>query len=132
VTTTVSPARKGETSSGEPFPPTRGLVDEWALLTFGKSSRDLESVVPGTIAVVYRHQTNEVCLVVAHVSSPENEFMIRELSMPLDDRLSGWVSVDRQTIHNSDPAFDLLELAKTWTPPLSSCFATPLLQNDTL
>jgi hypothetical protein len=52
--------------------------------------------------------------------------------MPLGDRLTGWVGANRETILNSDPGLDLGDVAEAWHPRLRSCFATPLVWNDTL
>ncbi len=68
----------------------------------------------------------------SHVSSPEHDFLLRDLSMALGDRLTGWVGANRQTIFNSDPGLDLGDMAEAWSPRLRSCFAMPLVWNDTL
>jgi putative nucleotidyltransferase with HDIG domain len=106
----------------------RGCV----LPTFQAISSYLETVAPEGLCVLYRHVVDEARLVVSHVSSPEHEFLLRDLSMPLGDRLTGWVGANRQMILNSDPGLDLGDMADAWHPRLLSCFAMPLVWNDIL
>ena len=68
----------------------------------------------------------------SHVSSPEHEFLLRDVSMALGERLSGWVGANRRAILNSDPALDLGDLAGACNPPLRASFALPLIVNDTV
>ena len=102
------------------------------LPTFEAISRYLETVVPGVVCVLYSHEADQARLVASHVSSPEHEFLLRDVSMLLGDRLTGWVGANHQVILNSDPALDLGDLAAAWNPRLLSCFATPLVSGDTL
>ena len=102
------------------------------LPTFQAISRYLETVVPGVMCVLYRHEADQAKLVASHVSSPEHEFLLGDVSMALGDRLTGWVGANRQVILNSDPALDFGVLAAAWNPRLRSCFATPLVSGDTL
>ena len=130
------------TVTAEPDDPAAGLDDRvWrpriddegcVLPTFQAISRYLETVVPGAVCVLYTHAAGEARLVASHVSSPEREFLLRDLSMPLGDRLTGWVGANRQTIVNSDPALDLGDMAEAWNPRLRSCFAIPIVWDDTL
>jgi len=106
--------------------------DGCVLPTFSAIARYIETVAPEGLCVLYTHMANEARLTVSHVSSPEHEFLLRDLSMPLGDRLTGWVGANRQMISNSDPGLDLGDLAEAWLPRLCSCFATPLVWNDNL
>jgi GAF domain-containing protein len=81
---------------------------------------------------LYAHVTKQARLVVSHVSSPELDFLLKDVSLPLGDRLTGWVGANRQMILNSDPGLDLGEMAEAWTPRLRSCFAMPLVSGDAL
>ena len=84
------------------------------------------------VCVLYSHEADQAKLVASHVSSPEHEFLLGDVSMALGDRLTGWVGANRQVILNSDPALDFGVLAAAWNPRLRSCFATPLVSGDTL
>ena len=54
--------------------------------------------------------TNE--LEAVHVIGDDSR-LIKGLRIPLGQRLSGWVAVNRQTILNSDAALDLGDVART-------------------
>ena len=102
------------------------------LPTFQAISRYLETVVPGTVCLLYAHVVDTARLIASHVSSPDYEFLLRDLSMVLGDRLTGWVGANRQTIFNSDPGLDLGDMADVCAPRLRSCFAAPLVSGDNL
>ena len=133
----ASPLRTAESDD-----PAAGLADRvWnprvdgegcILPTFQAISRYLETVAPGAVCVLYAHVPDEARLVASDISSPGHEFLLRDVSMLLGDRLTGWVGANRKTILNSDPGLDLGDLAEAWSPPLRSCFAQPLVSNDTL
>jgi putative nucleotidyltransferase with HDIG domain len=69
--------------------------------------------------------TNE--LEAAYAFGDSSEF-VRGLKIPLGQRLSGWVAVNRQTIMNSDAALDLGDIARA--AGLRVCLSTPLVSND--
>ena len=107
--------------------------DEGCMLpTFRAISRFLETVAPGAVCVLYRHEVDQARLVFSHTSSAHHECLLRDVSMPLGDRLTGWVGANRRTILNSDPALDLGDLAAAWHPCLHTCFAMPLIVDDIL
>ena len=109
------------------------LDDEGCMLpTFDAISRYLETVAPGAVCVLYSHEVDQARLVFSHTSAAHHEFLLRDVSMPLGDRLTGWVGANRRTILNSDPALDLGDLAAAWHPCLHTCFAMSLIVNDIL
>jgi GAF domain-containing protein len=69
--------------------------------------------------------TNE--LEATYVFGHSSEF-VRGLRIPLGQRLSGWVAVNRQTIMNSDASLDLGDLAQA--SGLRVCLSTPLVSKD--
>lgn len=87
--------------------------------------KHLRRLVPFTqsVLLVYEVATDE--LVVKHAVG-DCSAAVAGLRIPLGQRLSGWVGVNRQTIVNSDPVLDLGELARALTPRLRSCLSTPL------
>jgi hypothetical protein len=105
--------------------------DRGALPTYGVIVQYLKSVAPGAVAVLFRYDAEQAKLVATRASS-EHEFLLGDLSMPLGDRLTGWVGANRQTILNSDPGLDLGDLAEAWVPQLQSCFAMPLVVDEDL
>ena len=107
--------------------------DEGCMLpTFRVISRYLETVAPGAVCVLYSHEVDQARLVFSHTSSVHHEFLLRDVSMPLGDRLTGWVGANRRTILNSDPALELGNLAAAWHPCLHTCIAMPLIVGDIL
>ena len=108
------------------------MDDEGCMLsTFHVICRYLETVAPGAVCVLYCHEVDQARLVFSHVSPPEHDFLLRDVSIPLGDRLTGWVGANRNVILNSDPALDLGDLAAAWNSRLRTCFAMPLVWNDT-
>jgi len=107
--------------------------DEGGLLsTFDVISRYLETVAPGAVCVLYSHEVDRARLVASRVSPPAYACLLRDVSMALGERLSGWVGANRRAILNSDPALDLGDLAGACNPPLRASFALPLIVNDTV
>lgn len=102
------------------------------LLTLQAVADYLETEAPDSVSVAYTHDSERTSLTACHVSSTEHEFLLRGITIPLGERLSGWVGANRQTMVNSDPALDLGDLAGAWTPRLRGSFSTPLMSNDTL
>ena len=58
--------------------------------------------------------------------------VLHGLSIPVGQRLSGWVAASRQPIANSDAALDLEGLGERATPPLKRCLSVPLLMGETV
>jgi GAF domain-containing protein len=54
------------------------------------------------------------------------------MSVPVGDRLTGWVAASRQSIINSDATLDLGTHVDAVTPPLSRCICLPLVAGDAL
>ena len=55
-------------------------------------------------------------------------FAVKDRRIPLGQRLSGWVAVNRQTILNSDAALDLDDIARA--AGLHTCLSVPLSSGD--
>jgi putative nucleotidyltransferase with HDIG domain len=89
----------------------------------------LRHVMPTSQSVFYRldESRNElVAFAVSHNATPT----IKGTRIPLAQRLSGWVAVNRETIVNSDAALDLFDLAETLS--LSNSLSTPILSGTML
>ncbi len=107
-------------------------IQDGALPTYDAIVQYLRSVTPGAVVVLYAHEAEQAQLTAKRISSEAHEFLMRDLSMALGDRLTGWVGANRQTILNSDPALDLGDLAHAPTAKLQSCFAMPLVTGERL
>jgi putative nucleotidyltransferase with HDIG domain len=88
-------------------------------------------LVPASLAVFYVHDQLKDELVVAH-SVGDDAAVLEGLRIPLGQRLTGWVAVNRQTIVNSDAALDLGELTATMRSAPRSCLSTALVTDGQL
>jgi putative methionine-R-sulfoxide reductase with GAF domain len=91
---------------------------------FGASLREISRFSLGVL-FLNDAATNE--LEAAFVIGDSSEF-VRGLRIPLGQRLSGWVAVNRQTILNSDAVLDLGDIARAAS--LRVCLSTPLISKD--
>src|SRR6266853_2292234 len=94
-------------------------------------SSHLRRLVPSSLVAFFVYDARTSELEIAHAFG-EASSTIRGLRIPLGQRLSGWVAVNRQTIVNSDPSLDLGEIALAVTPALRSCMSTPLTSDGQL
>ena len=87
----------------------------------------VSQMITFSVGIVYLNDvaTNE--LEAAHVLGSDSP-AIMGLRIPLGQRLSGWVAVNRQTILNSDASLDLGEVAKSIG--LRVCLSTPLTSQE--
>ena len=77
----------------------------------------------------YMHEASDDCLVVRYATGPLAA-SVRQTSIQVGQRLTGWVGANRQTIVNSDAALDLAGRDVPAGP--RTCLSTPLLEGDTL
>jgi putative nucleotidyltransferase with HDIG domain len=101
-----------------------GVADVLAL-----GSRLLADVVPGATGAWYIPDALRDQLVVADSFGPAAG-SLRGFSVPMGDRLTGWVAANRQPIVNSDAALDLGPAAEA--AALQSCMSVPLLRGESL
>lgn len=98
---------------------------------FGTDESDIDAgireIIRFSLGVLFLNDvaTNE--LEAAYVFGDSSEF-VRGLRIPLGQRLSGWVAVNRQTIMNSDAMLDLGDIARA--AGLRVCLSTPLILKD--
>jgi putative nucleotidyltransferase with HDIG domain len=103
-----------------------GLADVWAL-----GSALLGDVMPGSTGAWFLPDTAHDRLVVAHAFGPAAA-ALRATSVPVGERLTGWVAARRQPILNSDATLDLGARVGAVTPPLSRCISLPLMVDNAL
>jgi GAF domain-containing protein len=92
-------------------------------------SRLLADVVPGATGAWFVPDTGRDRLVVADAFGPAAA-ALRGMTIGNGERLSGWVSANRQSILNSDAALDLGPKAEA--SGLQSCISVPLLVGESL
>jgi len=93
-------------------------------------SKHLRRLVPSSTCVFFVYDQREDDLKATYVFG-EGSVAIAGLSIPLGQRLSGWVAANRQTICNSDAALDLEGLVGS-SARLKTCISTPLTWGDEL
>ena len=97
---------------------------------FALGSRLLVDIVPGATGAWYVPDPARDRLVVADVFGPAAS-ALRNITVPVGERLTGWVAANRQCIANSDAALDL-GCAKAEAASLQSCMSIPLLMGESL
>jgi putative nucleotidyltransferase with HDIG domain len=103
-----------------------GVADVLAL-----GSTLLAHVLPGTTGAWFLPDPAHDRLVVADAFGPA-AVALRGTSVPVGERLTGWVAARRQPIVNSEATLDLGARVDAVTPPLSRCISLPLLVGDAL
>jgi putative nucleotidyltransferase with HDIG domain len=103
-----------------------GVADVVAL-----SSTLLAAIAPDATGAFYLLDPGRTHLRVADGFGPAAH-VLHGLSIPVGQRLSGWVAASRQPIANSDAALDLEGLGERATPALKRCLSVPLLMGETL
>ena len=94
-------------------------------------AKHLRRSIPFSQSVLFMHDSATDELVAKHAMGDASS-IVKELRIPLGQRLSGWVGANRKTIVNSDPVLDLGEVARTVSPPLRSSLSAPLVSGDHL
>lgn len=103
-----------------------GVADVLAL-----GSTLLADLVPRSTGAWYLPDLAHDRLTVADAFGPAASRM-RGMSVPVGDRLTGWVAASRQAIINSDATLDLGTHTGAAAPLLSRCISLPLMVGDAL
>ena len=91
----------------------------------------LADMMPGATGAWFVPDAERDRLVVADAFGPAAA-ALRGTSVPVGERLTGWVAARRQPIINSDATLDLGVRVDAVTPPLSRCISLPLMAGDAL
>jgi diguanylate cyclase (GGDEF)-like protein/putative nucleotidyltransferase with HDIG domain len=86
----------------------------------------IKRLVPFTQSVMFVYDAETDELEGRHTAG-EASASLKGVRIPLGQRISGWVAVNRQTAMNSDPALDLGDAARSLTPRLKSSLCTPVI-----
>jgi diguanylate cyclase (GGDEF)-like protein/putative nucleotidyltransferase with HDIG domain len=86
----------------------------------------LRRLVPFSQSVVFIYDSATDELEARHAVG-EASAVLKGLRIPLGQRISGWVAVNRQTALNSDPSLDLGDAARSFNPRLKSSLCAPIL-----
>ena len=101
--------------------PRAGSVRDAAEVLF----RHLKRVIPATSLALYlpKPNSNEISVL---ASSGVAASALDTLTVPIGERISGWVFAHAQTVLNSDAALELGPIAKTLSMPLRYAAAAPV------
>jgi diguanylate cyclase (GGDEF)-like protein/putative nucleotidyltransferase with HDIG domain len=94
-------------------------------------AKHLRRVVPFELCVFFVYDKQQDCLIVAHAVG-HGAPALTSARISLGERLSGWVAANKQTIVNSDPMLDLLEIYPTMSSALRAALVTPLTEDKNL
>ena len=85
----------------------------------------LQPLMPAACTVVYLYEPTSDSLI-ARYASGQHAGTLCGLTIPLGQRLTGWVAAQRSTVINSDAALDLGNLTMRLTPSPLTCLSTVL------
>jgi diguanylate cyclase (GGDEF)-like protein/putative nucleotidyltransferase with HDIG domain len=91
----------------------------------------IRRIVPFTQSVFFLYDQSTDDLEARHAAGDASS-AVKGFRIPLGQRISGWVAVNRQTSINSDPSLDLGDAARSFTPRLKSTLSTPIIYLDDL
>jgi putative nucleotidyltransferase with HDIG domain len=91
----------------------------------------LQRLMPADICALYVYSAETDSLTATCVAGTHSDAILRT-TIPLGQRLTGWVAANRQTILNSDAALDLGNLTLTLDPTPHGCLAAPIFIADDL
>lgn len=92
--------------------------------------RHLRRVIPAAGIALFTPVLNKDELAVA-ASSGVGAEAIKDLCIPIGERISGWALAHRQVVENSNAALELGPVARTFSKPLRYALAVPILNGPT-
>jgi len=92
-------------------------------------SSKISKIVPFTTCVIYICSQDRASLRAEFVSG-ENQQAFRDYSMPLGERLSGWVAAQKEPAVNADPDADLQPILDKLAVPLEHALVYPLVVDE--
>ena len=135
-----------DSSPARPLRQIRANATEAALLIrYGQSVRQASSVkeaveataqclrqlMPATVYALYVFDSKSDSLI-CEVAPGDQQNALLGLTIPVGERVSGWVGANRQTAMNSDATLDLGEIARVFKPSLRSTISTALANEGQL
>ena len=91
----------------------------------------VQRLMPADIMALYLYSADGDHLVAEYVSGAHQQ-SIQGMTIPLGQRLTGWVAANRQTIVNSDAALDLGNVTLKLDPTPVACLSTVMAQGSDL
>jgi putative nucleotidyltransferase with HDIG domain len=98
---------------------------------FEVAAQCLRQLTPATVYAFFQYDAEADVLHCSHFAGdPQN--LLRDLSIPVGERVSGWVAANRRTSLNADATLDLGEISRFFKPAVRSTICTPLAAGDRL
>jgi putative methionine-R-sulfoxide reductase with GAF domain len=93
--------------------------------------RHIRRLIPYSSAVLYIYDIQTEQLVSAFVSG-DHAGLLRNMRIPVGQRIAGWVAAHQKPIRNSDPVLDLGETARAIHPRPQSALTVPVIDSSQL
>jgi putative nucleotidyltransferase with HDIG domain/diguanylate cyclase (GGDEF)-like protein len=94
--------------------------------TAAQITSHVRRLIPCSLVVLYVYDSHKDALK-AFSGAGDNADFVSGLTIPMGERLSGWVAANRMPIANSDPILDFGESVRRMTPRPRSCMSTPII-----
>lgn len=95
------------------------------------SAQSLRQLLPATVYALFEYDSQSDS-VVCHSAVGDPQNLLRGLTIPVGQRVTGWCGANRRTAVNSDASLDLAQIVQLFQPPLRSTISTPLVDDDRL
>jgi len=95
------------------------------------AAQSLRQLLPATVYALFEYDSQSDSLVCdSAVGDPQN--LLRGLTIPVGQKVTGWCGANRRTAINSDASLDLAQIAQLFQPPLRSTISAPLADGERL
>ena len=95
------------------------------------SAQSLRQLLPATVYALFEYDSQSDS-VVCHSAVGDPQNLLRGLTIPVGQRVTGWCGANRRTALNSDASLDLSQIAQLFQPPLRSTISAPLADGERL
>lgn len=135
-----------EASVPQPLRQIRAIASESAVLTtynqnvvkaaslkeaLEMAAQSLRQLLPATVYALFEYNSQSDSLICdSAVGDPHS--LLRGLTIPVGQRVTGWCGANRRTAINSDASLDLAQIAQLFQPPLRSTISAPLTDGERL
>ena len=95
------------------------------------TAQAIRQLTPATTCAIYRYDTVSDQLI-CDAAAGDPEHVLAGLTVRLGERVTGWSAANQRTSINSDATLDLSHIAGSFSPPLRSTIAVPLVCSERL
>ena len=95
------------------------------------AAQTFRQLLPATVYALFEYDSQSDSLVCdSAIGDPQN--LLRGLTIPVGQRVTGWCGANRRAAINSDASLDLTQIAQLFQPPLRSTISAPLADSERL